>query len=76
MGMWVDSASYTEDVQEWLSYHGKKEGNGVWLDVPCDKLKDGRCLIYDNRPTICKEFKVGGKNCAMAIRRLAELRSE
>lgn len=29
----------------------------------CIALKDGRCSIYEKRPTVCREFQVGSRCC-------------
>ena len=34
------------------------DGNGN-----CIALKDGKCSIYEKRPQICKDFKVGSPCC-------------
>lgn len=32
----------------------------------CAALKDGQCMIYENRPTVCRDFEVGGQDCLTA----------
>jgi len=31
-------------------------------------LKDGKCDIYENRSKTCKDFKVGGEKCLLAMK--------
>lgn len=31
--------------------------------LDCIALKKGKCSIYDKRPQVCQEFKVGGSRC-------------
>jgi Fe-S-cluster containining protein len=58
------------DVYKWLGYHATKT-NGVFeglrFDCACSKLKNGKCSVYDDRPDVCKEFKVGSVQCLASI---------
>lgn len=31
--------------------------------MECIALKDGKCTIYEKRPQVCREFKVGNSCC-------------
>ena len=63
----------TEDTFTWLGYHGRKIGeDAIEFDAVCDKLKDGKCSIYPNRPGVCKSghWYVGSPGCLYAAKRL------
>ena len=57
------------DMLKWLLCHGESWHDGVALDCRCKHLKDGLCQIYDTRPDICRNFKVGSNDCKNAILR-------
>ena len=55
--------SYVKDDDQamWFEYHDikvvdKKGGKAAILPIPCRYLKDGRCLIYENRPQVCRDY--------------------
>lgn len=33
------------------------------VNMQCIALKDGKCSIYEKRPQVCREFKVGNPCC-------------
>lgn len=37
------------------------------FNVPCSMLRCGRCLIYDTRPQMCKDFPPGGAHCRSTV---------
>ena len=46
---------------EWIEYHGMTitpNGEQLRVTVPikCDKLVDGKCSIYENRPDTCRRY--------------------
>lgn len=46
----------------------------VWLVITQDGLESdpcGKCLHYDLRPQVCRDFKVGGEMCLKARKYLA-----
>jgi Fe-S-cluster containining protein len=55
------------DDYRWLSFHGTQEPGGLRFDCACSKLKKGKCSIYDDRPELCKKYKVGSVQCLKAI---------
>ena len=55
------------DAGDWLAYHGKLEGESVRFECACTKLKEGRCTIYQKRPKVCVDYKVGSPSCRAAI---------
>lgn len=61
--------SDSDDVWQWLSFHGKEEDGTVRLPIPCQHLKEGRCSIYETRPNCCREYKVGSDACLKALAR-------
>jgi Fe-S-cluster containining protein len=63
----------TKDTLIWLGYHSRMIGaDAIELDAVCDKLKDGKCSIYPNRPEQCKskQWYVGSPGCLYAAKRL------
>lgn len=36
----------------------EKYGNANFLNDPCPKLRNGRCLIYEDRPLVCRLYGV------------------
>ncbi len=47
----------------------EEDETSVALDTRCPKLtRVGRCSIYENRPKICADFKVGGSGCLEAVK--------
>jgi Fe-S-cluster containining protein len=60
------------DARRWLSFHGKPGVRigveTVILDCECQHLVMGKCSIYNDRPEVCREMKVGGPECKAAIR--------
>ena len=32
-------------------------------NLKCVALKDGKCSIYDKRPKVCRDFKIGNECC-------------
>jgi hypothetical protein len=47
-------------AEDWFGYHGGKIVDGkLRLDIPCDKLVDSKCSIYEQRPQACKDFVPG-----------------
>ena len=67
-GMALDPGKgMTPDERRWLELHGYDSKTRIMLERPCEKLEDGRCSIYDFRPSICKKFVVGSKECLFAV---------
>jgi len=64
-----DAMFNSDDLNTWLNNHGQKEGNHIYFPCPCGHFKDGKCLIYNFRPDVCKQFEVGGVPCRRAITR-------
>ena len=55
------------DVQRWLKFHGTPVKEGMRFDCKCSQLKDGRCLIYADRPGVCRTYEMGGDACKKAV---------
>ena len=56
------------DISRWLIMHGEPTLNGIRVNSPCRALgEDGKCSIYETRPTVCDEYPVGGPACKQAI---------
>jgi Fe-S-cluster containining protein len=50
----------------WLRLHASESGE---FECPCTALSnEGRCIIYEDRPTTCKIFEVGGADCIKTVR--------
>ena len=58
----LTSGMSAEDVQYWGTI-GRAVGVGVVVDMKCRQLVDGKCSMYDLRPTKCRDFAVGGPTC-------------
>ena len=58
-----------EDIQRWFAYHGTETNRGLQFDCKCNKLKNGKCSIYEDRPNVCRDFTVGSPGCLAAVRR-------
>lgn len=52
--------TYLADRESLFARHGRVESWGGLLPagqrLPCPALADGRCLIYEHRPLICRKF--------------------
>jgi hypothetical protein len=47
----------TDDVKMWIEYHDLVvENQSVKLEIPCSKLKNGKCSVYEKRPDVCRKF--------------------
>lgn len=55
----------------WLGLHGTVLPDGrLELRTPCSRLDGcGRCTIHDIRPSLCRNFEVGGADCRATIAR-------
>jgi Fe-S-cluster containining protein len=47
-------------------------GNRWAIPSICPKLENGKCTIYEKRPSACRSFIVGGSDC-MACRKIEGL---
>ena len=57
-------------VKRWLSLRGKVvdlHGSLVRLECKCSALVNGQCSIYQDRPTPCKDYEVGGAACRATV---------
>jgi len=54
-------ADLTQETE--LGYRMMKLKPGTF---ECVALQGNRCSIYENRPTVCRLFKMGGDLCALA----------
>lgn len=59
----------TRDEYRWLWLHGcRMNGDKLMIPLPCQKLVDGKCSIYEGRPMICRKMPVGGTKCEKSRR--------
>jgi hypothetical protein len=56
------------DAAVWITLRGKREGDMVRINAPCNELVNGLCAIHETKPHICKIFAVGSPACIAAIR--------
>ena len=51
------SVALDEKLSEWFSAHFGREIKQVSFRIrhDCIQLKEGRCMIYDGRPEVCKD---------------------
>ena len=75
---WAIAFDKDEPVPRWLSIPGRKLAGDLLsnermmrknADKSCIALENGRCTIYELRPTLCQEFETGSECCleAMAV---------
>ena len=70
----VTVGDMTPDQRRWAEMRGpldfRHEGALFWrLPVECEHLTmTGKCGIYEKRPAVCREFKMGGELCKAARR--------
>jgi Fe-S-cluster containining protein len=38
------------------------------FEAKCLMLQEGRCMVYSQRPEICRAFEPGSKNCESTVR--------
>lgn len=56
----------TPDEQRWYEMHGVDvKANGLRFNVPCKHFdfETRKCKIYETRPKMCRDAKVGAPNC-------------
>jgi len=51
-------ATLDADTERWLTFHKVQYKDGWFLfPLPCENLtKKGKCMIYEQRPKMCKKF--------------------
>lgn len=55
------------DDYRWLSLHAVQDAGSLRFECPCSKLVKGKCSIYEDRPEVCKRYKVGSVACLKAV---------
>ena len=46
-----------EDIKHWIEFHNiEVKGKMIRIKNKCEKLVNGKCSIYENRPENCKNF--------------------
>jgi Fe-S-cluster containining protein len=64
----IDVTTVGREVAVMLTLRGSQEAHGFRLDAPCRHLsRKGQCRIHEDRPTVCREYAVGGEGCRAAI---------
>lgn len=60
----------TDDFPTRFTYvsHGKRFVKRNSLG-DCIVLMDGLCLMYDKRPTVCRNLELGGEYCSAVMKR-------
>lgn len=58
------------DTRRWVLLHVEGvNGQQMTFPSPCKELTaEGRCGIYDDRPTLCQVFAVGGPECLTTVK--------
>jgi len=73
-----DIEKLTEEQQEWLVDRGhrkaiglKQNAEGVHVCQALEgKIGDGaHCSIHDNKPQLCRDYRIGNKQCLSARKR-------
>ena len=59
-----------DDVSRWLRLHGNKnERHSLEFECRCTVLSpEGTCLIYEDRPNVCKVYPAGGRDCLSTLK--------
>ena len=52
------------DLTEWDASHVHRVM--IMVDDTCIALVDGICTIYDDRPLVCRDYEIGGRDCLNA----------
>lgn len=72
-GIRLDESAMHKDDRLWWQIHGQQWPDGItFIPSPCTRLKDGKCVCYDARPSVCCEMKVGGSDCRNSVRQLRQ----
>lgn len=46
-----------EDIKRWIEFHGIEVQNKmIRIKNGCEKLKDNKCSIYEQRPNNCRNY--------------------
>ena len=56
----------TPDAEKWYKLHGVDvRKDRLIFDTPCQALdlETNKCKIYESRPLVCKQARVGGDCC-------------
>lgn len=62
MIFWLNPEQCPPDTQRWYELHGCKVDRlsakmvAVHVPIPCTKLVDGKCSIYEDRPEMCRNY--------------------
>jgi len=58
----------SEDTKRWLELHKSivVTNTHIFVFNKCKNLEDNKCKDYENRPNVCKNYKVGGSECLRA----------
>lgn len=69
---YVEVLSGVDDVPERLTYYSGNQQYMQQINGHCIALDtlNGKCSIYDNRPTVCQQFKPKSRGCYAAIYRV------
>lgn len=59
----------TRDTIRFTKLHGSECPAGTVFHSPCKELVEGKCMIYENRPNVCRKHFVGCPNCLDCIKR-------
>lgn len=68
-------------VDEWLVARGRSftintiggvPVQKIEIETVCPSLSLGKCIRYEFRPEMCKEFEVGSKDCRDTVKRRRE----
>jgi Fe-S-cluster containining protein len=58
-----------KDIIKWLALHNvmyDSKRDKLLFPLKCLMLQNNRCIIYETRPQICRDFKVDGELCQKA----------
>ena len=61
----VQFETATDESLEWLNLHEgvMADKKSMRFECKCSMLKDGLCSIWNKRPQICRQYKIGSEAC-------------
>ena len=53
----IHTDQMSEDIKRWIELHNLEvNGEYVKFNIPCSKLIDNKCSIYEERPNVCRDY--------------------
>ena len=60
-----------QDINTWIILHADIHDGMLVFECRCKMLnvKDGTCLVYEERPNVCRQYEAGGPACLETVNR-------